>query len=232
MAAHLATDRLRLRPWHLDDAPAAFSVYGHPEVARWLNPVMEQVPDLNAMRLLLRQWIIEDSRALPPAGRWTLELRETGQVIGGAALLPLPPINEDLEISWQLHPDAWGLGYSAEVVRSVASWAAAQHRRDLRGAPGERAGGRRGPHNGMEWVGETEVLRQDHAVFRRPADLGTAGSTVPPGLSDHRRRSGSARTGELHAGRGGGDHAAAHVHRATGPTPGITKLGAAGDSNP
>jgi len=188
MAAHLATDRLRLRPWHLDDAPAAFSVYGHPEVARWLNPVMEQVPDLNAMRLLLRQWIIEDSRALPPAGRWTLELRETGQVIGGAALLPLPPINEDLEISWQLHPDAWGLGYSAEVIRSVASWAF-QHNIDeifavVRPENARAAAAVR--RNGMEWVGETEkYFGKTMQVFRlRPADLEHSGieQPLPPGL--------------------------------------------------
>ncbi|NGY61297.1 hypothetical protein G7043_20435 [Lentzea sp. NEAU-D13] len=47
------TDRLTLRPWHVDDAPAALDVYGQAEVPRWLSPEMDQVPDETAMRLLL-----------------------------------------------------------------------------------------------------------------------------------------------------------------------------------
>jgi hypothetical protein len=66
---------------------------------------MGQVPDLPAMQLLLQQWIVEDARAIPPAGRWCIQRQEDERVIGGAILLPLLPGNEDLEIGWQLHPD-------------------------------------------------------------------------------------------------------------------------------
>ena len=55
MAQRLVTDRLMLRTWHLDDAQAALDVFGHLEVARWLSPIMGQVPDLPAMQLLLQQ---------------------------------------------------------------------------------------------------------------------------------------------------------------------------------
>lgn len=47
----LVTDRLILRSWRLEDAQAALDVYGNSEVARWLSPVMDRVPDLAAMRL-------------------------------------------------------------------------------------------------------------------------------------------------------------------------------------
>ncbi len=43
MADPLRTDRLIIRDWHEDDAEAAFAVYGHPEVARWLTPAIETV---------------------------------------------------------------------------------------------------------------------------------------------------------------------------------------------
>ena len=69
MAQRLVTDRLMLRSWHVEDAPGALEVFGHVEVARWLSPIMGQVPDLPAMQLLLQQWIVEDTRAIPPAGR-------------------------------------------------------------------------------------------------------------------------------------------------------------------
>ncbi|GAB1510045.1 hypothetical protein [Actinophytocola sp. KF-1] len=42
----LPTERLTLRPWQVDDAAAALEVSGHPDVARWLSPVMDQVRDL------------------------------------------------------------------------------------------------------------------------------------------------------------------------------------------
>ncbi|SES43437.1 hypothetical protein SAMN04488000_13154 [Lentzea albida] len=39
------TERLTLRPWRIEDAPAALEVYGHAEVTRWLSPEMDQVRD-------------------------------------------------------------------------------------------------------------------------------------------------------------------------------------------
>ena len=62
----LVTDRLVVRPWLVEDAVEALGIYGHPDVARWLSPEMDHVPDLAAMRLLLQQWVAEDDRI--PAG--------------------------------------------------------------------------------------------------------------------------------------------------------------------
>jgi RimJ/RimL family protein N-acetyltransferase len=175
VARRLETERLILRPWQEDDAEAALGVYGEAGVARWLSPAMGQVPDVDAMRLLLRQWIAEDARLLSPAGRWAVELREERRVIGGAVLLPLPPDNDDLEMGWQLNPREWGHGYAAEAGRAVARWAfdegfdeilAVARLTNSRAAATAR-------RVGMEWVGETDKyygLRLQ--VFRiRPADL-------------------------------------------------------------
>lgn len=52
---------------------------------------MDRVPDLPAMRLLLQQWIAEDARTPPPAGRWAVGRRQDQRVISGVILLPLPP---------------------------------------------------------------------------------------------------------------------------------------------
>ena len=67
MAEELLTDRLALRPWTLDDAEAALAAYGSADVARWLAPAMDRVPDAAAMRLVLQQWVAEDGRMMPPA---------------------------------------------------------------------------------------------------------------------------------------------------------------------
>jgi RimJ/RimL family protein N-acetyltransferase len=182
----LVTDRLILRGWQIDDAPAALAIYGHADVARWLSPVMDRVPDLVAMRLLLQQWIAETARMPPPAGRWAIQRRGDGRVIGGAIVLPLPPGNEDLEIGWQLRPDAWGYGYASEATYALADWAFRNDIDELFAVvrPGNTRAAATVRRNGMHWVGETsKYFGLTLQVFRlRPADLDqTAPDTdLPP----------------------------------------------------
>ena len=125
MAHRLDTERLVLRPWSIDDAGAALDAYGDAEVARWLTPAMDRINDLAAMRVVLEQWVAEDARMITPAGRWAIELRQDGRVIGGATLLPLSP-DEEFEVGWQLHREAWGHGYATEAGLALARWAFGQ----------------------------------------------------------------------------------------------------------
>lgn len=171
----LVTERLILRSWQVEDAPAALAVYGHPAVARWLSPAMDQVPDLAAMRLLLQHWIAETARAALPAGRWAIQRRSDNRVIGGAILLPLPPGNEDLEIGWQLHPDAWGHAYASETTYALADWAFRHDVDEIFAVvrPGNTRAAATIRRNGMHWVGETsKYFGLTLQVFRlRHADL-------------------------------------------------------------
>jgi RimJ/RimL family protein N-acetyltransferase len=174
MAPLLTTERLTLRPWKLDDAAAALGAYGDTEVSRWLAPAMDRVPDEAAMRLVLQQWVAEDSRMLTPAGRWAVERREDGRLIGGATLLPLLP-DDEYEIGWQLHPDAWGHGYASETGRALARWAFDQGIEQVIAVvrPTNTRAEAVVRRIGMEWVGETEKYHnlrlQQYRL--RPADL-------------------------------------------------------------
>ncbi len=174
MAERLVTTRLALRPWQVDDAAAALGAYGAAEVARWLTPTMDSVRDVAAMRLVLQQWVAEDARMFPPAGRWAIERRQDGRLIGGANLLPLPP-DEEFEVGWQLHPDAWGHGYAAEAGLALAGWAFEQGIEQVIAVarPANTRAAATAGRIGMEWVGETEKyydLRLQ--VFRlRPGDV-------------------------------------------------------------
>jgi RimJ/RimL family protein N-acetyltransferase len=148
--------RLTLRPWRVDDAEAALAVYGVDDVARWLSPAMDRVRDADAMRALIERWHDEDLEL--PQGRWAVTVTGTGEVVGGVAVLPLPPHGEDLEVAWQLAPHAWGHGYAAEAGHAVAHHAftygveevfAVVRTQNGRGAATAQ-------RVGMEWVGETE----------------------------------------------------------------------------
>lgn len=138
---------------------------------------MAPVADIAAMQRLLERWVAESSSLEQPMGRWAIELRKTGELVGGVTLLPLPPDEGDLEIAWQLAPSEWGKGLAAEAAHAVAHQAfesdsgvqelfAVVRPRNNRGAATAR-------RVGMEWVGETDKyygLRLQ--VYRlRKADL-------------------------------------------------------------
>jgi len=174
MAERLAAERLVLRGWEAGDAPAALGAYGNEQVARWLSPAMDQVRDTAAMRGLLEQWIAEDAQLLVPAGRWAIERREGGQVVGGASLLPLQP-DEEFEIGWALHPQVWGHGYATESGLALARWAFDQGIEQVIALvrPANTRAAATVSRIGMEWVGETEKYHglrlQEYRL--RPADL-------------------------------------------------------------
>jgi RimJ/RimL family protein N-acetyltransferase len=175
MAERLTTRRLVLRPWELRDAEAALDVYGHADVARWLSPAMDRVPDLPTMRVLLRRWTAENATLPPPSGRWAIERRSDGTVVGGAILLPLPPGEEDLEIGWQLHPKLWGQSYAREATHALALWAFSQSVDEIFAVvrPSNSRTAATVRRNGMQWVGETgKYFGQTLQVYRlRAADL-------------------------------------------------------------
>jgi RimJ/RimL family protein N-acetyltransferase len=152
----IRSPRLTLRRWSADDAEAALGVYGTDDVARWLSPAMDRVTDADAMRAVIEQWLEEDLEL--PQGRWAVEVSETGRLIGGVAVLPLPPDGEDLEVAWQLAPHAWGRGYAAEAGHAVAHHAFQSGIDELFAVVRTQNG--RGAATaqrvGMEWVGETE----------------------------------------------------------------------------
>jgi RimJ/RimL family protein N-acetyltransferase len=174
MAHRLVAERLVLRPWDVEDAEIALGAYGDADVARWLSPAMDRVQDTASMRVVLQQWIAEDLRMLTPAGRWAIEIADSGQVVGGASLLPLQP-DEEFEIGWALHPKAWGHGYASESGLALARWAFDQGIEQVIALVRPANSRALGTVNriGMEWVGETE---KDHGLrlqqYRlRPGDL-------------------------------------------------------------
>jgi RimJ/RimL family protein N-acetyltransferase len=175
---HIRTDRLLLRPWSLGDIAAAYSIYGAPEVSRWLCPVLSPVAGEAELGSLLTAWIGQSEATAMPQGRWAITDANSGEVVGGVALLPLPPGCDDLEIAWQVSPTMWGHGYGAEAGHAVAHQAfgtggvtelfAVIRPNNSRGVATAR-------RVGMDWVGETgkyyDLTLQVYRLTKADLDL-------------------------------------------------------------
>jgi len=158
------TPRLTLRAWAREDAAAALAVYGTEDVARWLSPAIGRIADVDSMEQVIEGWLADDLET--PARRWAIEVVDevSGQptLIGGAALLPLPPDGVDLEIGWQLDPSRWGQGLGAEAGHAVAHYAFESGLDEVFAVvrPANARGAATARKIGMEWVGETEKYYQ------------------------------------------------------------------------
>ncbi|WP_183407253.1 GNAT family N-acetyltransferase [Nocardioides marmorisolisilvae] len=116
------TPRLEIRPWTLEDAPAALAMLSRIEVVQWLgdgDPVLTK--DLDEARMKVETWRGRDN---PPLGHWAVEVTDGGplhgRTIGTVLLLTLPNDEHgEVEIGWHLHPDAWGNGYAPEAATAI-----------------------------------------------------------------------------------------------------------------
>ncbi|WP_432883855.1 GNAT family N-acetyltransferase [Kribbella sp. CA-245084] len=159
MTLKLETDRLLIRDWEEDDADAALEIFGSADVAPWLSPAIDKVPDAAIMRLILQSWIEAQPNFVVPAGRWAVARRDNGEIVGALLIRLLPPYEEDLEIGWQLRPSAWGNGYASEASRGLMTWAFKEGDVDELFAvarPNNKRAIATATRLGMQWVGETD----------------------------------------------------------------------------
>lgn len=120
--ATLRTDRLLLRPWEPQDAPALYAVLADDEVWPWLGATPQRCPDVEAAARTIARW---SQLADGPLGIWAIEAADVADPTpcGSALVVPLPRSDgaptEAVEIGWHLHPAAWGRGYATEAALAL-----------------------------------------------------------------------------------------------------------------
>ena len=112
----LQTERLILRPWTLDDAPAALAIYGDPEVMRFLHT---PPADLDAALARIRRAINHYHQN--SFGMCAVVEKATGRVVGGCGLKYLDG-GPDVEVGYHLARAAWGRGYATEGARACVAY--------------------------------------------------------------------------------------------------------------
>lgn len=120
----LDTPRLRLRPWSVEDEDLCLALLCDPAVMRFVGGVLSEADARAHMPNALRRG------AGGRLGIWSVERRDTGEVIGDGVLTPIPIDTEEpdwaqlvpdaypeaeIEVGYLLKPGAWGQGFATEI---------------------------------------------------------------------------------------------------------------------
>jgi RimJ/RimL family protein N-acetyltransferase len=120
MTTLFETDRLIVRPWSVEDAEAAFAMFGDPEVMRYVGDTGEPHPDVAFTRERLRarneRW-----GASSGLGNWAAVEKQAGAVIGGGGLALLEDLDE-VEVFYHFRKDCWGKGYATELTLGLLEY--------------------------------------------------------------------------------------------------------------
>ncbi|WP_332688236.1 GNAT family N-acetyltransferase, partial [Devosia sp.] len=102
----IRTERLLLRPPHMDDLDAMFEIMGNPTAMRYWSTLP------HASRDVTRPWL-ERMIARNAVGGEDFLIEHEGRVIGdvGAGRLP--------DFGFIIHPDYWGRGFASEAAAAA-----------------------------------------------------------------------------------------------------------------
>jgi RimJ/RimL family protein N-acetyltransferase len=116
------TERLVLRRWSDEDAPALAAINADPEVMRYIGggrPLGRRLSD-DLLTRFEREW---DERGF---GLWAVEEADApGQLLGFCGLtvpMFLPEVLPAVEVGWRLAPAAWGRGIATEAARAAIAF--------------------------------------------------------------------------------------------------------------
>lgn len=117
------TERLILRRWTLQDAPAVNHIYGDPETVRLFANGQTFTPQELAASFL---WVVKEY-ADTGLGNYAVIERSTGAFIGHCGLHISNEAGIDTEADWLIRRDRWNRGYATEAAYAVITSAFALH---------------------------------------------------------------------------------------------------------
>lgn len=115
--APIETERLRLRPFTMDDLEALTAIQSRPEVARFLywEPRGREEVEPALAKLIADAAIEAEGESISLA----VERREDGALLGYGSIWLRSEEHRQVEVGFVFHPDAQGQGYAGETAREL-----------------------------------------------------------------------------------------------------------------
>ncbi|NUO01494.1 MAG: GNAT family N-acetyltransferase [Saprospiraceae bacterium] len=112
----LETERLVLREFEVADAPFYYELNADPEVLRYTGD--DPFPTLESAVKFLENY---DHYAKYGFGRWTVLLRETGELLGWCGLKYLEDV-EEVDLGYRFMQKYWRKGYATEAGKACIKY--------------------------------------------------------------------------------------------------------------
>ena len=106
------TERLLLRTWELQDAPAALAIWGDPEVMQYVGP---PIPDLDAAHRTLAHAAQAQERH--GVSLWAVVEKASGEVVGACGF-HFKAYGPEFELAYHFNRSHWGRNFATEAVRA------------------------------------------------------------------------------------------------------------------
>lgn len=108
------TPRLLIRLPEERDAEPYHAIHADPDVTRWLGGARPNSVEDELERIALRR-AMHDELGFT---MWTVEEKETREVVGLSGLFPVEKTGPDIELAYHYRKDRWGRGYATEAARA------------------------------------------------------------------------------------------------------------------
>lgn len=111
----IISQRLCLRPFQEEDAPALFAILSDAEVTKYL--IFKPHQDLEETRSILKGWLEQYQKSA--YYNWAIVHGTDDSLIGNIYLVHLHEESKEVEIGYHLGRAHWGAGYATEAVRAL-----------------------------------------------------------------------------------------------------------------
>ncbi|HWE48694.1 MAG TPA: GNAT family N-acetyltransferase [Bryobacteraceae bacterium] len=115
----IATERLLLRPFRLDDETAVHAYTSDPEVTRYTSWTPHTPA---ATRARLRAWVADQEHLPRTSIHLAIESREHRMAIGWAGFVSIDADRQTGIFGYLLNRDFWGKGLASEAAAGLVRW--------------------------------------------------------------------------------------------------------------